>query len=220
MKRIRNFAGLDAAAISQLAQYLQMVPEKATVANPRKNQFLFEATVQRRPLIAKQYLHRAWKHRIASFCGQGNADRYCSIANYLRREGLPVPAPVFLLKAGRNLLPERTLYVMNSVNGDMLYHRLHALEADPERLAIVAEKVAALIVKLRQAGVIHRDLNTKNFLLSPDNELHLIDFDSASRHRIQGKRFARRHQRDIETFLSTCREGPKLAQAVRLFLGT
>lgn len=220
MRRNRNFAGLDSAAISQLAGYLQKTPEEVVATNPRKKQLLFKTTVQHKPLIAKQYLHQAWKHRLASFCGQSKADHYCLIASYLKREGLPVPAPVLLLKAGRRLLPERSLYVMESVNGDMLYHRLHDLENDPDRLAIVAKNVADLIVKLRQAGIIHRDLNTKNFLLSPENELHLIDFDSASRHGIRGKRFVRRHQRDIETFLSTCREGPKLAQAVRLALGS
>jgi tRNA A-37 threonylcarbamoyl transferase component Bud32 len=219
MKRVENLAGLDAAAIADLEAYLEKSPKQAAVTNPRKGQALFKATIQGRPLIVKQYSHRARHHRLASFCGQGNADRYCAIAQYLQRAGLPVPTPILVLKAGAGLLPERSLYVMESVDGDMLNQQLHELDADSERVAIVARKVADLMLQLREVGVIHRDLNTKNFLLSPENALHLIDFDHASFHRIRGKRFVRRHQRDIETFLSTCVDGPKLAAAVRSSLG-
>lgn len=218
MKVERNFAGLDAAAISQLADYLEKSPEEAMVRNPRKDQSLFQVTVQGQPVIAKQYVHRALKHRLASFFGQSNADRYCAIADYLGQRGVPVPAPVLLLKTGSGPLPQRSLYVMESVDGEMLLPQIRDLEADPDRLAIVARKVAGLIVKLCQAGVIHRDLNTKNLLLSSENAIRLIDFDHASRHRILGNRFARRQQRDIQTFLSTCHEGPKLAEAVRTLL--
>lgn len=219
MKAVRNPGSLDAAAIEELADFLHKSPEAAVARNQRKDQSLFAANVQGRPLIAKQYFHRALKHRMASFCGHGNADRYYSIAVYLRERGLPAPAPFLLLKSGRGLLPDRSLYVMEAVEGDMLYPQLPALEADPERLAIVARKVAELIIKLREVGVIHRDLNTKNFLLSPENRIHLIDFDHASRHRKQSHDFFRRHQRDIETFLSTCGDAPKLAEAVQSLLG-
>lgn len=219
MKAVRNPGSLDAAAIEELADFLHKSPEAAVVRNPRKNQSLFTANVQGRPLIAKQYVHCALKHRLASFCGQSNADRYCSISAYLRDRGLPVPAPVLLLKSGRGLLPERSLYVMESVDGEMLQRQLPALEADPERLAIVARKVVELILKLREVGVIHRDLNTKNFLLSPENEIQLIDFDHASRQAKQTRAVLKRHQRDIETFLSTCGDSPKLAESVRSLLG-
>lgn len=218
MMRIDNRGGLDEKGISSLLPYLSISPDAALAANPRKNQSVFESTLGEKAVIVKKYVHRAFKHRLASFIGQSNADRYSSIAEFLFEKGLPVPRPVVILKSGRGLLPEQTLFAMERADGAMLSRMLPDLENDPAAIRILVEKVSHLIRGLREAGVIHRDLNTKNFLVSEGYEVTLIDFDAASRPRRRGPDFIRRHERDISNFLSTCHGAPRFAAAVATHL--
>lgn len=214
MMRIHNVGNLDASEISSLCEYLSKSPDEALVTNRRKNQYVFKTISEGKPLIVKQYLHLNLHHRLASLIGQSNADRYCSLAHFLRDLGVPVPKPLSIVRTGRGLLPEQTLYAMEHVEGSMLSTILLELETNSARMKLLAEKVARLILCLRQAGVVHRDLNTKNFLVSPLDEMTLIDFDHASRHRPQSSRFMRRHQKDIQNFLSTCHGAPRFAAEV------
>lgn len=190
------------------------------MSNLRKHQYIFETTSQGRSLIVKTYRHRALKHRLASFIGQGNADRYATLARLLRQSGVTVPKPVLILKTGRGLLPEHTLYAMERVEGSMLSSLLPQVEKDPRRMATLAAKVSSLILGLQRAGVVHRDLNTKNFLISNQDAVTLIDFDYSSCYSRRTRGFARSHERDIQTFLSTCHGAPQFAAAVRSHLSS
>lgn len=212
--RIHNFGDLDEEAIACLSGYVLKSPEEAIVRNERKNQYVFETKVGGRRCMVKIYFHRTLKHRLASFFGHGNADRYAATADYLLRVGQAAPRPMLLLKQGRGLLPEVTLYAMERVEGRMLFTLLEELENDPERIRILAKKIVRLIFALKNAAVIHRDLNTKNFLISEENDVTLIDFDASGYYSRNDRRVERRHERDVATFLATCRGAPRFAAAI------
>lgn len=214
MIRVHKLADMGEAGLSHLLEWVGTPSDDPLATNRRKNQWVSQTAAEGKSLIVKTYIHRALKHRLASFCGHSNADRYSSIACFLKNKGLSVPQPILVVKSGPGLLPEKTLYTMEHVQGRMLFNILAELEEDPPRVKRVAERVCRLILGLRQAGVIHRDLNTKNFLVSDQDEVTLIDLDAATRHRIRGSRFVRRHQRDVHTFLSTCHGAPQFAAAV------
>lgn len=215
MHRIKTTQPVADTDIERLSSYFaEDIPPAPLASNHNKNQYIFSGVVGGRDVILKLFIHKKTSHRIASFFGVSSADSYFKKAHLLKKAGLPVPGPVALLKSGRSLTPERTIYVMERAPGEMLYPLLPLIEADANRRMAVAAGVAALVRGLRLAGITHRDLNVKNVLVTPDNSLTLIDLDSARAHWWRGRAFRRRHERDIQTFISTCHGAPKFAAAV------
>jgi tRNA A-37 threonylcarbamoyl transferase component Bud32 len=143
-----------------------------------------------------------------------NADRYVKTCHALAAAGVTVPTPALVMKVGKGPLPDAALMVMEKLPGDMLVHQLRSIEADPDRLEDVTRKVATVIAALRRSRIAHRDLNAKNFLVTPDNRVSLIDFDFASHHLFASPAFRRRHQRDVRTFLNHC--GPDSPFSVKV----
>lgn len=215
MHRIKTAQPLADTDIDTLSAYLnEKAPHVPLASNHNKQQYIFAEVVGGREVILKLFIHKKTSHRLASFFGVASADSYFRKSRILKEAGLPVPAPLALLKSGRGLFPERTVYVMERAPGEMLYPLLPVIEADSARTQAVAKGVAALVRGLRLAGVTHRDLNVKNVLVTPDDSMTLIDLDSARAHWWRGRAFRRRYERDIQTFLSTCHGAPKFAAAV------
>lgn len=220
MRHVENLDDLSEKQVGHHRGFFSKATGEAIASNLRKHQYIFETTLEDRSFIVKTYQHRALKHRLASLIGQSNADRYATLARLLRQSGVPVPKPVLILKTGRGFLPEHTLYAMERIEGSMLSNLLPQVEKDPRRMATLAAKVSSLILGLQRAGVVHRDLNTKNFLVSKQHEVTLIDFDYSSCHPRRSRGFARSHERDIQMFLSTCHGAPQFAAAVRSHIST
>jgi serine/threonine-protein kinase RIO1 len=218
MFRITKRFPIPEADLERLRAYLVEDPATAptppVATNVNKNQYVFVEGVSGREVILKLFVHKKSSHRLASFFGVSSADRYFGNARRLLATGVPVPGPIALIKTGDGLLPDVTLYAMERAAGEMLYPMLASIESDARRIEIVAEKIVTLIRGLERAGVTHRDLNVKNVLLTPANEVTLIDLDSARSHASRGAAFRRRHQRDIRTFLETCHGAPRFAAAV------
>lgn len=214
--RIDNIAGLDERTVDHLRNYFFKSLDEAIAVNQVKKRYVYEANMEGRRLIVKVYVHSDLKHRVPSFFQQSHADRYCAAVRFLLRKGLSVP--VLVMKMGRGPLPEKTLFAMERVQGRMLVKMLPEVESNKTRIETLSKKISGLIIDLRQAGVIHRDLNTKNFLIGENDKTTLIDFDAASRYAWKGRGFQRRHRRDVQNFLSTCHNAPKFAGAVASLL--
>lgn len=197
----------------ELARFLDNPTDDFCARNLNKGQFIYLKEIEGRRMVVKVFLHKTFHHRLAAWIHQSNADRYERACLILGRLGVSVPEPLLILKSGC-FFPERTLFAMGRVEGRMLLELLPEIAADPERIAVLAPRIAGLILVLRQAGLIHRDLNTKNILVTPENQVSLIDFDF-TRRPLGGKvAFLKKHRRDIQTFASTCGPATGLATAV------
>lgn len=214
MRRVRNIAGLSGETVRSLESHLAAEPATAWVTNVRKGQYVNLLEADGREWVVKTYFHKTWQHRLVSLLGMANADRYVKTCHSLAAAGVTVPEPALVMKLGRGPLPDATLMVMGKLPGDMLVNRLRNIEADPERLRDVAAKVASVIRALRRSRIAHRDLNAKNFLVTPDDRVSLIDFDFASSHLFPSPTFRRRHRRDMQTFLTHCGPDSPFAREV------
>jgi RIO-like serine/threonine protein kinase len=214
MLRIHNIGGLSPEAIRGLCAFLDEDPTRACAANIRKSQYVYQSAADGVPLFVKVYFHRTWPHRLAAWLNHANADRYADSCLQLVTRGITVPKPVLIARRGAGLIPDRTLLAMTGVEGDMLLNSLPAIENDPARIELLADAIADLFKRIGKAGVIHRDLNTKNILLTDDGRLALIDFDFARCYRSQGAAYRRKHRREIRSFVASCRASPGLASAV------
>jgi tRNA A-37 threonylcarbamoyl transferase component Bud32 len=218
MRRVRNIAGLSEATIRSLESHLDAEPATAWVTNLRKGQYVNLLEADGREWVVKTYFHKTWQHRLVSMLGMANADRYVKTCHALAAAGVTVPTPALVMKRGDGPLPGATLMVMERLPGDMLVNHLSAIEADPARMQDIARKIAAVISALRRSRIAHRDLNAKNFLVTKDNRVSLIDFDFASRHAYASPVFRRRHRRDVRTFLNHCGPHSSLAMEVARLL--
>jgi tRNA A-37 threonylcarbamoyl transferase component Bud32 len=214
MKRVRNIAGLSEETVRSLDSHLAAEPATAWVTNVRKGQYVNLLEADSREWVVKTYFHKTLAHRLVSLAGMANADRYAKTCHALAAAGVTVPAPALVMKLGKGLLPDAALMVMGKLPGEMLVNHLRTIEADPARLDNVARKVAAIITALRRSRIAHRDLNAKNFLVTADDRVSLIDFDFSSRHLFASPVFRRRHRRDVTTFLNHC--GPASPFALKI----
>lgn len=215
MLKIHQNQPLSQEAVDQVFRYRAWPPFKRVLwANPFKHRYVFPLEADGRNLIVKVYHHGSLHYRLAAWLGVSHADRYYQHATRLAKAGVAVPEPVMLMKWGPRGLPHQTLFVMAYVDGREMAEILAEIEKSPARIETIASQVAGLIAGLKRAGVSHRDLNVKNFLISPDDKVTLIDLDSASHHGPGGASFARRHRRDIDSFLTASRSAPAFAAAV------
>jgi tRNA A-37 threonylcarbamoyl transferase component Bud32 len=215
MLKIKSHQSLSAEAVAQVARYLGWPPFKRVLwANPYKHRYVFPLEADGRDLIVKIYHHGNLTYRLAALLGLTYADRYYEQAIRLAEAGVPVPTPVMLYKWGPGIFPHQTLFVMERREGRELRELLPEIENNDARIEKIVEEIAGVVAGLRRARVSHRDLNLKNFLLTDFDGLTLIDLDSASHHRSVGRRFLRRHRRDIEGFIKACGAWPRFAAAV------
>jgi TP53 regulating kinase-like protein len=113
--------------------------------------------------VRKPYRHPQLDHAI-------NSERTAKEARlmYLAlKAGVNVPAVILALP------PEYTL-VMEYVEGTLLRDSLK-----PDRK--LGEMIGEMVGKLHRGGIAHGDLTTANMILTPQNELFLIDFGLAKR---------------------------------------
>jgi len=113
--------------------------------------------------VKKPYRHPQLDHAI-------NSERTAKEARlmYLAlKAGVNVPAVILALP------PEYTL-VMECVEGTLLRDSLR-----PDRK--LGEMIGEMVGKLHRGGIAHGDLTTANMILTPQNELFLIDFGLAKR---------------------------------------
>ncbi|MDF3059535.1 MAG: Lipopolysaccharide kinase (Kdo/WaaP) family [Rariglobus sp.] len=215
MLKIHQHRPLSKEAIDQVFRYRAWPPFKRVLwANPFKHRYVFPLEADGQNLIVKVYHHGSLHYRLAALLGWSHADRYYRHATRLAAANVAVPGPIMLMKWGPRNLPHQTLFVMEYVDGREMTELLAEIEQSDERIKKVASQVAGLIDGLSRARVSHRDLNVKNFLVSPDDTVTLIDLDSASYHRSGGRTFARKHRRDIQSFLTASRGAPKFSAAV------
>jgi tRNA A-37 threonylcarbamoyl transferase component Bud32 len=213
--QIHKFKPISDQAALELCRYLDTPVDEATTVNSCKQQYIFETTADGIPTIAKVYHHRTLPHRLASALRSGNAERYARACTNLATHGVNVPEPILIAKRGSGLLPDRVLLAMTRLPGRMLLEELSAIEGDPDRIRRLVPNLHRLFDSLRQARIVHRDLSSKNILISDTDDLMLIDFDSSRTYRGTNSSFERKHLRDIENFTSTCSLAPRLAQAMR-----
>lgn len=207
---------LSDEAVAKVRSYLAWPPFKQVIwANPFKHRYVFPLEADGRRMIVKVYHHCSLHYRLAARFGRSYADRYYSHALQLASMGVAVPAPVMLMKWGPGALPHQTLFVMEEIEGREMRDLLGEIEQDKARIALLAERVATIINGLARAGVSHRDLNAKNFLVSANDAVTLIDLDSATKHAPGGRTFQRKHERDVAHFLAACKDAPTFAEAVR-----
>lgn len=97
----------------------------------------------------------------------------------MRRQGLPVPAPVAALARRHGLFYRGDVITERIEDAVPLADRLMQEGLDPTAW----QRLGAVLATFHVRGIHHADLNARNILVDGDNAFHLIDFDKARRRR-------------------------------------
>lgn len=162
-----------------------------------------------RSWVVKRYNTKNRWHAIRRLMRTSRALNCWHAADWLTRAGVDTARRVAVLEERPlRFLRGRSYFVSEHVDGGTLADELGQRQEYDERLI---DQAAWMVVRLRQAGIVHGDLKATNFLVGHDR-LYLVDLDAARR-QAPGRRGAAGLQKDLERFLRNWSAHPALRQA-------
>ena len=82
-------------------------------------------------------------------------------------------------------------------------------ELNADRIAQIVPTLKSAFTTMARFKIAHGDLNDSNIIVSPENEIFLIDLDS-TRFQLRGKSWIRARERDEERFLRNWIDAPEI----------
>lgn len=133
------------------------------------------------PAVLRQYLRGGWPARFSRECylflGYARARPLAEfeVLAELAQAGLPVPPPLAALCVRQGLCYRGWLLMERILDVTPLADLLAAHSED----AALWRHCGEIVRRFHKAGVVHADLNARNLLVGPNQEIHLVDFDRA-----------------------------------------
>lgn len=127
---------------------------------------LFEACGQL--YVVKRYGHLSYINRLVyGFLRKSKAERAYCHAQRLRRLGIDTPGEIAFLEIRRHGLLQRSYFVSEFSDYKSL---CPIMEMDPQcdKAAPILEGLAGFLLRMHEAGVLHKDLNIGNILYRED----------------------------------------------------
>lgn len=147
-------------------------------------------------IVIKRYNMKSIGHRVSRGLRASRASRAWRNGHRLRMLGIATADPLLLIEERLGPLRGRAFLVMRSLDGPTL------ADVDP---CVHLDQIVAMLVALREAGLVHTDTKASNFVLDGDT-LALVDLDSM--YEASGARLQRGHADDIERFLANWNDAP------------
>jgi len=164
--------------------------------------------------VVKRYNTKNRWHAVRRLLRASRALNCWNASARLRDAGIDTPRPVAVMEERHlRFLRGRSYFIHEFIAGDTLTRRLASGAAD--RSDLVAQ-AAAIVRRLRAAGIVHGDLKATNFVVSGDR-VYLVDLDATRPAR--GRALEAGLQKDLQRFLRNWSEQPELLQAFEKRLG-
>ena len=142
--------------------------------------------------VLRQYLRGGWAAKASRdqyvFSGFGNSRPMMEFAilEQLCEAGLPAPRPIAAMCAREGALYRGWILMRMIPEAQPLADLVGARRDDAE----LWREVGACIRRFHDHGLVHADLNARNILVGPANDVHLIDFDRARIRKGDSRAFA------------------------------
>lgn len=118
--------------------------------------------------VVKRYEHLSCVNRLAyGFLRKSKAERAYSHAMRLRNLGIDTPAEVAFLEARRYGVLQSCFFV-SLYSGYKPLNPITELDTQNPEAAAVLESLAAFLLRMHEAGILHKDLNIGNILYRED----------------------------------------------------
>lgn len=155
--------------------------------------------------VVKRYNTKNRWHAVRRLLRTSRAVNCWRAAARLRAAGIDTPGPVAALEERRfGMLRGRSWFVHEFIDGPTL---ADCLRDDPAEQWALVDRAAAIVRRLREAGIVHGDLKASNFLVS-GGVIYLLDLDATRAAR--GRRLEAGLRRDLDRFLRNWAGRPEL----------
>jgi len=132
--------------------------------------------VDNRKVVIKRHNYKSQWHRFRRYFRPTRSSRNWYYSNLLRSRGILVPGPVAFVEKRIGWLRGMCHFVYEYVDGisGEEYFKRHM--DCPEKIEAGMDLVIALVLRIKELGLIHGDIRMSN-LIFKDNRLWLLDFD-------------------------------------------
>lgn len=131
------------------------------------------------PLVVKLFGWRSRIHYFLSPLMPSRAALSWRTACALQQAGARTPAPIAVLTDRCLGLIQANLFVCTAIRPHVTLRKF--LKSGPEESVVVKvfAGLALSLARMHNAGILHRDLTTGNFLVDPVGQVHIVDLNRA-----------------------------------------
>jgi tRNA A-37 threonylcarbamoyl transferase component Bud32 len=126
--------------------------------------------------------------------------------------GIRTPRPIAVIEERWGIFRRRAYFIMAYLPGETLDKIIHAKIDDAQAIENCFDHLATLIKQLAAAQISHGDFKATNFLVS-SRQLHLLDLDGMTAHRITGA-FKRAFRKDLVRLRQNWPDLPNLSSRI------
>ncbi len=187
-------------------------PSGSIVLKFGSRSFVGAAPIADSRLALKYYSRLSLRRQLGYTLMGTRAMRSWIAARTFVKLGLPTPEPIALVESQRfGFIKDRSLFVTRMAEGVSLreFAKQHASDTQAlEKLATEARRIFQTFAEFR---IYHGDTNTKNFIVTPDGQLSIIDLD-ACEFLVPENQWQKKRRSDERKFSRLWQDSPELAE--------
>jgi hypothetical protein len=170
---------LGTQSLNLLADLLDTKPEKQTRLLEGRATVRIITLGETGPVAAKTCLRGGWISRFNRYhyvrWGKTRCQRELEFLFYARNAGVQTPAPMAYITRGKAFY--QAWLITQAITPHTTFAALSL--SHPEKAMDLLPEISRNITLLVDAGIFHVDLHPGNILVTPDDGIHIIDFDKA-----------------------------------------
>jgi tRNA A-37 threonylcarbamoyl transferase component Bud32 len=189
----------DRAWYSPSLQHLLSDPDACiktgTILKDGNTATVAKVTIGSQTIVVKRYNIKNRRHALRRCLRPSRAVVSWKNAHRLLFLGIRTPRPIAVIEERWGIFRRRAYFIMAYLPGETIDKIVRAKIDDSRAIGNCLDHLATLINQLASAQISHGDFKATNFLIS-SNQLHLLDLDGMTAHRINGA-FKRAFRKDL-----------------------
>lgn len=166
------------------------------------------ATIAGRNVVVKRYNIKSWLHGLGRLLRRSRASVSWANAHRLRMHGIATAQPLALVERRFGPCRAQGYFLAEHVEGPDIAEWMRDKSIDQVLKKLLADKLAALMYKLRLLQIAHGDMKATNIHVAGEMPV-LIDLDSL-RHHVSRRRFERQHVKDLKRLVRNWADRPHI----------
>jgi tRNA A-37 threonylcarbamoyl transferase component Bud32 len=215
-KAWHRFMACDRAWYSPSLQHLLSDPDAyiktGTILKDGNTATVAKVTMGSQTLVVKRYNIKNYRHALRRCLQPSRAMVSWQNAHRLLFLGIRTPRPIAVIEERWGIFRRRAYFIMAYLPGETLDKIIHAKIDDAQAIENGFDHLATLIKQLAAAQISHGDFKATNFLVS-SSQLHLLDLDGMTAHRITGA-FKRAFRKDLVRLRQNWPDLPNLSSRI------
>ena len=215
-KAWHRFMACDRTWYSPSMQHLLRDPDtyikNGTILKDGNTATVAKVTIASQTLVVKRYNIKNRWHALRRCLQPSRAMVSWQNAHRLLFLGIRTPRPIAVIEERWGIFRRRAYFIMAYLPGETIDKIVHAKIDDSQAIESCFDHLATLIKQLAAAQISHGDFKATNFLVS-SSQLHLLDLDGMTAHRINGA-FKRAFRKDLVRLRQNWPDRPTISSRI------